>query len=461
MTAMKWKRKYGPVLGIDFASFPCVIISDYRLAKEAFALESFAGRPALPYFNDRSGGPAHGDVEGITCADGRTWREQRAFTHRALRQLGGFGTRSMEAIILKEMHEFVRRLEVRTVAAAPMETETLFNVPVVNITWGIIDRRPFDQDDPELSRIARLLNEGFAGASVVTMLSLFIPWFYNNFPDWMTGRKGLERTYLPIIDFMEPHIEEHWRTHTPGQPRDFIDAYIDEIKHTTDPDSSFHASRAKHALSTTLMDLFITGSETSSTTLRWVFLFLARFPDVQARAVAEIESVIGVGTTARPPSLADRLSMPYVEACLHEVMRFRPLAPLAAYHNTTEPVRLHGFDFPKDTMVYINIYEAHHNRELWGDPENFRPERWLKTKADDDSKPEFVRREGFLAFSTGRRVCLGEQLARDSIFLFTVGLLQKFRIKLDPNGPPPSLDPAVGGSTAAPKPHKLLFKLRD
>src|ERR1700684_1941200 len=65
VTAMKWKRKYGPVLGIDFASFPCVIISDHRLAKEAFALESFAGRPALPYFNDRSGGPAYGHVEGI------------------------------------------------------------------------------------------------------------------------------------------------------------------------------------------------------------------------------------------------------------------------------------------------------------------------------------------------------------------------------------------------------------
>ena len=250
-TAMQWKSKYGPVLGIDFASFPCVIISDYHLAKEVFAMESCLGRPAMRWTLDRSGGAAHGHVEGITMTSGQTWKEQRAFTHRCLRQLGGFGTRSMEAIILKEMNEFTRRLKTQAEVRAgrAIATDSLFNVAVVNVIWGIVDRRELDQDDPELNRVARLLADGLSNASIFAMLSIFMPWFYENFPDWMTRRDEIEKLYKPIAEFLEPYVDEHWRTHVAGQPRDFIDAFIDEVKNTTttDPGSSFNPSRAKNS----------------------------------------------------------------------------------------------------------------------------------------------------------------------------------------------------------------------
>ena len=188
--------------------------------------------------------------------------EQRGFTHRGLRQIGGFGTRSMEAIILKQMQELLKRLEPHAEARIPIATYALFNVAVVNVIWGITAGEPFDHDDQKLQHVSRLLIDGFSEVSMLSLVSIFLPWL-RIFPDRLTGQADLENHYKPIVAFMKPYIEEHWQTHTPGQPRDFIDAYIDEIKNTTDPTSSFHQSRAAYSLPTTLLDLFIAGSETS------------------------------------------------------------------------------------------------------------------------------------------------------------------------------------------------------
>ena len=103
---------------------------------------------------------------------------------------------------------------------------------------------------------------------------------------------------------------------------------------------------------------------------------------MQEALAHEIEGVLGAGAddSSRPLSFA----IPYVETFLHEVMRFRPLIPLNGFHNTTEAVHLHGHAICADTMVFINVYEAHFNWELWGDDDGeFRPERWLSASADD------------------------------------------------------------------------------
>ena len=60
-TLMEWKPIHGPIVSIDFASFPTVAISDHKLIKEALADWRFAGRPDLPMFKDRSGGIRHGE----------------------------------------------------------------------------------------------------------------------------------------------------------------------------------------------------------------------------------------------------------------------------------------------------------------------------------------------------------------------------------------------------------------
>lgn len=99
-----------------------------------------------------------------------------------------------------------------------------------------------------------------------------------------------------------------------------------------------------------------------------------------------------------------------------------------------EDTVFHGYDIKKDTLIIPNLYSVHHSKKIWGDPEAFRPERFL-----DDGK-KVGKTDNLMLFSVGKRQCLGESFARDNYFLFLTNIFHRFEIKMDPENPPPSLD---------------------
>jgi len=143
--------------------------------------------------------------------------------------------------------------------------------------------------------------------------------------------------------------------------------------------------------------------------------------------------------------------MPYTEAVIMEVMRYAAMVPLAVQHRATEDVAFHGYHIPKETLIIPNLYCVLHDKSVWGDPENFRPERFL---SPDGTK--IIRHESFIPFSIGKRVCLGETLARDELFLFTTSLFQRFDVKPDPNSPRPVIE-YYPAPVLIPKPKNLLL----
>ena len=115
-----------------------------------------------------------------------------------------------------------------------------------------------------------------------------------------------------------------------------------------------------------------------------------------------------------------------------------------------------GYRIPKNTVILANLRDAHHNKEYWGDPEVFRPERFI-----DESGNKIIKHEAFMPFSAGKRACLGESLAKDTLFLFFTYLLQKFRIEKEPNVPPLSLEPNANTFVIAPKPYRIVVAPRQ
>jgi len=146
--------------------------------------------------------------------------------------------------------------------------------------------------------------------------------------------------------------------------------------------------------------------------------------------------------------------MPYTEAVIAETLRLSSIFPTGVLHKVLADTEFKGYFLPKDTIISHNTHYIHHDPELWGDPENFRPERFLSR----DEK-RFKRHEALMPFSTGKRQCLGEVLARDSLFLFSTNMLQRFTLEFDHNGPDNGYEPEIS-FILTPKPFHVIFRDR-
>ena len=130
------------------------------------------------------------------------------------------------------------------------------------------------------------------------------------------------------------------------------------------------------------------------------------------------------------------------------------IVPTALFHSAMEDVKFHGYDIPKDTIVVPNLYLIHHDKRIWGNPEEFQPERFLS--ADGKS---FKKHDALMPFGIGKRQCLGETLARDTLFLYFTNIFHQFRIRLADESRDASLEP-VNGFLLSPQDFKIVLEER-
>ncbi|CAD5123232.1 DgyrCDS11593 [Dimorphilus gyrociliatus] len=171
--------------------------------------------------------------------------------------------------------------------------------------------------------------------------------------------------------------------------------------------------------------LIVAGFVTTSSTLYGLFPILMAHRHVEEKILQEISEVIGFD---RSPKLSDKANMPYTEATILEAHRILSILPFSLPHQATRNTTLGGYNIKKGTTIWPNIWGLHHDKEIWGDPYNFRPERFL----DKDGKVLSVEhrlRKCLLPFGAGRRVCLGKNMANNRLFLFLTTVLQRFKFQ--------------------------------
>uniref|UniRef100_A0A667Z2S1 Uncharacterized protein n=1 Tax=Myripristis murdjan TaxID=586833 RepID=A0A667Z2S1_9TELE len=173
-------------------------------------------------------------------------------------------------------------------------------------------------------------------------------------------------------------------------------------------------------------------------------------PSVSTEKVQEeIDRVIG---QSRQPCLSDRANMPYTEAVIHETQRLRSILPLNVPRLCNKDTYVGGYFIPQGTTLLVNLSSVLHDWTMWETPHRFNPQHFL------DENGCFRKREAFYPFSVGRRMCLGEQLARMELFLFFTALLQRFSISPVP-GQEVSFD-TQGNVILGPKPFHICVKDR-
>jgi cytochrome P450 len=178
------------------------------------------------------------------------------------------------------------------------------------------------------------------------------------------------------------------------------------------------------------------GGETTSTTLHWWLLALLAHPEVQVRAHAELDEVVG---SARPPAFADLPSLPYIRAMVKEALRWSPSFPFGVPHASSADDWYDSMFIPKGTIILPNLSVINFDPAVFGsDSARFNPARYLdekgRLKALMDS---YV--EGHMSFGYGRRVCPGKHVAEATLAIDFATLLWALRFER-PEGAQGELD---------------------
>ncbi|XP_057635665.1 cytochrome P450 2C26-like isoform X3 [Chionomys nivalis] len=422
-----FSKIYGPVFTLYLGMQPTVVLHGYEAVKEALIDhgEEFAGRGSFPIFEKISKGL------GIVFSNGNRWKEIRRFTLTTLRNLG-MGKRNLEDRVQEEAQCLVEELRKTNGNCAPC-----------NVICFTVFQNRFDYKDQNFLNLMEKLNDN------VRILSS--PWMQvcNNFPSLIDYCPGSHHTALKNIEYIRNYllerIKEHQESLNVANPRDFIDYYLIKQKQAShNQQSEFTLEN----LATTVLDLFAAGTETTSTTLRYALLLLLKHPDVTAKVQEEIHRVVGRN---RSPCMQDRSHMPYTDAMIHEVQRFISLIPINLPHAVTCDIKFRNYIIPKGTTVITSLTSVLNDSKEFPNPEIFDPGHFL------DNNGNFKKSDYFVPFSTGKRICAGEGLARMELFLFLTTILQNFKLKSLVNTKDIDTTPLVNGFASVPPKFQLCF----
>ncbi|KAG7226176.1 hypothetical protein INR49_014271 [Caranx melampygus] len=411
ITFARLAKKYGNVYQIRLGCSDIVVLNGDRAIREALIQHSteFAGRPNFVSFQMVSGG------RSVTfCNYSKQWKAHRKIAQSSLRAFSSANSQTKKAF---EQHITGEAMELVQVFCGVV----LMDVGAANILCALCFGKRYGHDDLEFRKLLQKLNkfgETVGAGSLVDVM----PWL-QSFPNPVRSvYENFKNLNEEFFAFVKDKVAQHRESFSPDVTRDMSDAIINVIEHGKD------SGLTKEFVEATVTDLIGAGQDTISTAMQWIVLLLVKYPDIQVKLHELIDKVVGPD---RLPTVEDRSSLAYLDAFIYETMRLTSFVPVTIPHSTTSDVTIEGLRIPKDTVVFINQWSVNHDPLKWKDPHVFDPTRFLGENGALDRDIT----NSVMIFSTGKRRCIGNQIAKVEVFLFTAVLLHQCSFESDPSEP--------------------------
>ncbi|XP_025833778.1 cytochrome P450 18a1-like [Agrilus planipennis] len=321
-------QKYGSLISTRLGSQLIVVLSDYKIIRDAFRKEEFTGRPTTEFTSILGG-------YGVINTEGKLWKDQRRFLHDRLRHFGmtyiGSRKAQMESRIMTEVEEYLCVLKAKR--NAPVDMNPILAVSISNVICDIIMSVRFSHNDGRFRRFMDLIDEGFKLFGSLEA-AVFIP-VLRYLPGLQKTRKKIAQNRAEMGEFLQETIDEHRRTFDASNLRDLLDTYLYEIQKANEEGVGhclFEGRDHDRQMQQIMGDLFSAGMETIKSSLLWAVLFMLHHPEVMKQVQEEMDQVIG---RKRLPKLEDLSYLPVTESTILEIMRISSIVPMGTTHAPT------------------------------------------------------------------------------------------------------------------------------
>ncbi|KAL4388655.1 hypothetical protein GQ457_09G002310 [Hibiscus cannabinus] len=402
----KLSNRYGPLVHFYIGSNPCLLISSPDLAKEFFRNHetSFLNRPKLSNLDYLT----YGTSDMAMAPYGPYWKYMRKMCMTEL-----LGTRTLDRLLSirrDEMNIFVKFIREKGETGEAVDVGAELMKLTNNIISRMLLRKRCSDKEDEASEVQSLVKEM---NSLGTMLNLADSFWFCKKLDLQGYRKRLKNVRDKFDILMEKVISEHKEarngngsTGDDGTVKDVLDLLIDQSE-----DENAEMRLTRENIKAFVMNIFGAGTDTSAVTISWGLSELINHPNVMAKAQEEIETCVGRNRVLEESDIAN---LPYLQAIVKETLRLHPAGPLVV-RESTEDCTIGGYDIPKRTRLFVNLWALGRDSEQWEKPLEFVPERFLGGEWKQQGKFQFLDLRGqhfsLLPFGSGRRSCPGASLA--------------------------------------------------
>ncbi|OJJ46795.1 hypothetical protein ASPZODRAFT_97356 [Penicilliopsis zonata CBS 506.65] len=405
---MKHKELYGPISSLSVLGKCIIILNDYQLAIQLLEKRSVyhSSRPQQTFADMSGWDNVLGSVrDPVQLRDTRRFLAQGIGSNKSVSRFDQVQKAEAARFLMRVLNAPEKlRQHIQKEAAAV----------VLKIGYGYTVE-PHGEDP--LVILANKAMTDFSSAMLPTSWPVnFLP-FLKYMPTWMPGSdfihvaRRYKKTVTAFSDVPYNFVKEQMEKQT---------AVPSFLSNVLSKSSIKPGSQEEITIKWSAGSLYAGGADTTVSSLATFFLAMALFPEVQHKAQQELDTVVG---NDRIPEFHDRASLPYVNAVIQEVFRWRPVVPINVAHESTADDVCEGYDIPKGSIILANIWAFTRDESIYHDPMAFKPERFLPSLSGNppELKPSMI-------FGFGRRVCAGRLLAETNMFLTVAQSLAVFDI---------------------------------